>query len=98
MQIPSNIKIGKHKIVINFVTPTEEEQFDFVGRFSRMDFEIDVNTNYPKSVQEEGFIHELLHATDIIYGLGLSEHQITVLAERIYSNFLPLEIEKEDKC
>lgn len=93
MKIPDKIKIGKHVIRIRSNTPDEDDEW--IGRLDRKKLSIDLNPNYPRSIQEEALIHELLHITDIIYGLGLTEHQITVLAERIYSNFLPLEIEGE---
>ena len=92
MKIPKKLKIGKHTIKVFFVEPEPGEHW--IGRINRRTLDIELNKEYSQTMQEEAFIHELLHATDMIYGLGLMEHQVTVLGERVYSNFLPLE--KED--
>ena len=93
MRIPDKIMIGKHMIKVKYATPILNE---WVGRFHKKSFTIEISTEYPKTMQEEAFIHELLHATSMIYGLGLSEHQVTVLGERVYSNFLPLESKRKE--
>ncbi len=91
MRIPNKIKLGKHILQVKKVKPVGET---YLGRLDSRKLEIHINTNYCKSMQEESLVHELLHATSVIYGLGLSEHQVTVLAEQLYSTLTPILEEK----
>jgi len=88
LKIPKSVSIGRHTIKIKRKYISDEP---IIGRLNVKTFEILINKNYPTSVQQEAMIHELTHAISIIYGLQLSEQQVTVLAETIYSYLMPIQ-------
>ena len=85
MKFPKAVKIGKHKFNIARAYHSREP---FIGRLNLRNFDILINRNYPETVQQEAIVHELLHGCSIIYGLCLTEQQVTTLAEAVYSNLL----------
>jgi hypothetical protein len=87
MKIPNHLYLGRHKIKIHKVKPVAES---YIGRFNTRSFDIYLNQNYCQSVQEEAFVHELIHAIGVLYALGLNEHQVSVLAEQVYSTISPM--------
>ena len=89
MKIGKEVWIGKHKLTINKIVPKEGSD-QFIGRLNKRTLTIDINTQYTPSIQAECLIHELVHAISLIYALGLTEHQVSTLAEQFYSTLCPL--------
>lgn len=87
MRIPNSISLGKHNIKIHKVKPIAES---YIGRLNTRSLDMYINQNYCPSLQEEAFFHETVHAISLVYGLNLSEHQVGILGEQIYSSITPM--------
>jgi len=83
LNIPTTVKIGGHIIDVVFTNNCDEISFDEIGKTILAKNIIRINTNYPKSRQEECLLHELVH--NCLY--DLHEEQDEAMVERLGTMF-----------
>lgn len=95
MKIPKRLKIGIHRVRVDFVdlidAPTEEGVACFGMAYTGSNL-IELKTKQNEKKEAEHFLHELTHFVDSFAGLGLTENQVrgisTVLFMIIRDNHL----------
>lgn len=79
MNIPKTVKIGGHILDIVFTNNCDEIEASNIGNTCLAKNIIKINSNYPKSRQEECLLHELIH--NCLY--DMHEEQDEALVERL---------------
>lgn len=79
MNIPDKVKIGGHMLDIKFTNNCDEIKFNEIGKTCLAKNIININSNYPKSRQEECLLHEIIH--NCLY--DLHEEQNEAMVERL---------------
>lgn len=79
MNIPENVKIGGHTLKVVFTNDCDEIEYNVIGKTVLGKNLIRLNTNYPKSRQEECLLHEIIH--NCLY--DLKEEQDEAMVERL---------------
>jgi Zn-dependent peptidase ImmA (M78 family) len=79
MNIPEKVKVGGHMLDVVFTNNTEEIDFNNIGKTILAKNVIYINSNYPRSRQEECLLHELIH--NCLY--DLHEEQDESMVERL---------------
>lgn len=84
MKIPKTVNISGHTIIIKQIH-NKKNLANFIGRLNTLNLTIDLNMSYSDSLVQEAFFHELLHAIDQIYDLGLGHIQVGVLSAVMFN-------------
>ena len=83
MNIPATVKIGGHVLDVEFTNNCDDIEKETIGNTIIAKNIIRINTNYPKSRQEETLIHEIIH--NCLY--DLKEEQDEAMVERLGTMF-----------
>ena len=83
MNIPDKVKIGGHLLDVEFTNNCDDIEREIIGNTIIAKNIIRINTNYPKSRQEETLIHEIIH--NCLY--DLKEEQDEAMVERLGTMF-----------
>lgn len=79
MNIPESVKVGGHTLDVVFTNDCDEIEYNVIGKTVLGKNTIRLNTNYPKSRQEECLLHEIIH--NCLY--DLKEEQDEAMVERL---------------
>ena len=79
MNIPKKVKVGGHILDVEFTNDCDKINYDEIGKTWVAKNIININSNYPKSRQEECLLHELIH--NCLY--DLQEEQDEAMVERL---------------
>jgi len=79
LNIPETVKIGGHYLTVEITNNNESIADDTIGRTQLGKNIIWLNSNYPKSRQEEALLHELIH--NCLY--DIQEEQDEKMVERL---------------
>ena len=84
MQIPDKVKVGHRDYLVEMVPQLDDGSRELYGECRYDDEVIRLCTRYPTNQQKCTLIHELIHAVDEMYHVGLSEKQVIRLGKGIY--------------
>jgi hypothetical protein len=80
MKIPSELKIGGHKVTVEIVKDLEE-----CGNWDVKASKIQISGTLPKDQQEATLIHEILHAMNVTFVSNNTAHAfMESLSEQLY--------------
>jgi uncharacterized protein YabN with tetrapyrrole methylase and pyrophosphatase domain len=79
MNIPESVKIGGHYLSVNVTNNNESLTDNEIGKTWLGKNAIYLNSNYPKSRQEESLLHEIIH--NCLF--DLQEEQDEKMVERL---------------
>lgn len=80
------LRMGGDKITLKFMSDLRDTDDTLLfGEYSNVDSEIRINADFPKSVQKEALLHEMIHCVDKTFGLGLDERMVRALAHSIFA-------------
>jgi hypothetical protein len=96
MKIPRRIKIGGHWFSVLYKSDSKDG-FEGSGRKSSWANQIILQTNAVQSKKESTLIHEIIHEIAWQHELGLSESQVSTIAEGFYQVLLDNRLLARDK-
>lgn len=84
MNIPDKIKVGGNVYPIRFVENMGIDR-NLYGNTNHSVGFIEIDASLVGQTKKSTFIHEMLHALDNVYDIGLSEHQVSLLEAALYA-------------
>ncbi len=87
MRIPDRLKAGPFVYLIerrDYILDRENEERSLFGHIDYATRRIEIATKYGPEQAEASFIHEIIHAIDDLFALGLEERQVDCLAKGFY--------------
>lgn len=82
------IKIGYKDYQIKYLDPKQvlfDDGTELISKIEYNDNIIYLSNRYSNDTSNEGLVHEVIHGIDDMYGIGLTEEQITGLGKGIYT-------------
>lgn len=70
MRIPSKIKIGAHEVMVK-----KRKMDELYGEFDKDSLTITIDNTKPITIQEETFIHEIIHAINWLAGIEIKDEE-----------------------
>jgi len=82
VKVPKRIKIGTHTFTVKFDPHLHSDDKDY-GLINYRTQEIKIWTEAPSSIQNEALLHEIIHLSQHVYRVELSDADIDRVAETI---------------
>lgn len=84
MRIPDTVKILYRTYRVEEEENIHEGEYDLFGKVTYLPPVITLNAKMEKEQKENTFLHEVIHALDDAYVIGLSEKQVERLGSALY--------------
>ena len=84
MEIPKKVKVAFKEFDVKKVENLDDGKNTLYGQILYMEEEIKINTQAKEEAQKEAFLHELIHAIDDVYMIGLKEKQVERIATGLH--------------
>lgn len=86
MNIPNKVKIGGYIYDITKESGVCDPNYQKVyGHCDSTYLKISIDNQYPLLKQQQTFLHEVMHAIDELYTIGLKHNQIDQIASGLHS-------------
>lgn len=84
MKIPEKIKVLYKEYTVEEAVNLHDEAGDLYGQIHYLSEKILLNADAKEEQKKSTLLHELVHAMDEIYGIGLEEKQVEKLGNAFY--------------